>query len=105
MRCHLDDGVLADTAGPADDEDHRLRRRRQRLGAERGAQRRLQPPEQLVLQCRATAGHKALRRSKGQNCQEAKHVTQIPYQRRDEEAAAAAAVDGASAATRRRRKT
>ena len=54
MRCHLDDGVLADTAGPADDEDHRLRRRRQRLGAERGAQRRLQPPEQLVLQCSGT---------------------------------------------------
>jgi hypothetical protein len=47
---HLDDGVLADTARSADDEDHRLRRRRKRLGAERGAQRRLQSPEQLILQ-------------------------------------------------------
>jgi hypothetical protein len=60
VRDHLDDGVFADTAGPADDEDHRLRRRRERLGAERGAQRRLQPPEQLVLQCSGT-GRKALR--------------------------------------------
>lgn len=99
MRCHLDDGVLADTAGPADDEDHRLRRRRQRLGAERGAQRRLQPPEQLVLQCSGT------RRLGGPRGKTVKYLS-IPCQRRDEEDAAAAAGGGAkSAATRRRRKT
>ena len=42
---HLDDGILADTARTTDDEDHRLRRSRQRFRGERRALCPTPPPD------------------------------------------------------------